>query len=428
MTLDNNKNIDQLKLIIWLYFFLLIFEGALRKWFLPSLATPLLLVRDPIAIWALFNAYRGGLFPKNNYYIIILSMVTCLSFATTLSFGHHNIATAVFGARIFLVHFPFMFLIGKIFSIEDVEKLGHYMLYLSIPMIFIIGLQFYSPQSAWINRGIGGDIEGSGFSGAQGFFRPAGVFSFTSGNVYFWGLLIPFLFSNWLSRSKVNFIILLAATIALIASIPLSMSRGLLGQVGIVLFFSLIAIRAKKTQLLRIIFIGTVSFVLINILSTFSFFEVGTGAFTERLTSANRTEGGVSGVFFDRFLGGFTKPIMNGFDGPFFGKGLGMGTNAGSKLLTGNISYLISEGEWGRLIGEMGFFLGLIVILIRCVFVINLGITSFKKTKQAEILPWLLFGSGALMIVGGLYGQPTSLGFSTLYGGLIVASLKKRKT
>lgn len=36
---------------IWIYIFLLIFEGALRKWFLPSLATPLLLVRDPIAIW-----------------------------------------------------------------------------------------------------------------------------------------------------------------------------------------------------------------------------------------------------------------------------------------------------------------------------------------------------------------------------------------
>ena len=39
-----------LKIGIWIYFYLLIFEGALRKWFLPSLATPLLVVRDPVAL------------------------------------------------------------------------------------------------------------------------------------------------------------------------------------------------------------------------------------------------------------------------------------------------------------------------------------------------------------------------------------------
>ncbi len=35
-----------LKKGIWLYFFLLLFEGALRKWVLPSLSAPLLIVRD----------------------------------------------------------------------------------------------------------------------------------------------------------------------------------------------------------------------------------------------------------------------------------------------------------------------------------------------------------------------------------------------
>ena len=41
---------NSLKIAIWLYLLLWIFEGALRKWILPSLATPLLVVRDPIAI------------------------------------------------------------------------------------------------------------------------------------------------------------------------------------------------------------------------------------------------------------------------------------------------------------------------------------------------------------------------------------------
>ena len=38
--------IENLKRLIWVYFILLVFEGALRKWFLPGLSTPLLIVRD----------------------------------------------------------------------------------------------------------------------------------------------------------------------------------------------------------------------------------------------------------------------------------------------------------------------------------------------------------------------------------------------
>ena len=49
-------NYKSLKIAIWLYFLLWIFEGALRRWILPSLATPLLVVRDPIAIFIILRA------------------------------------------------------------------------------------------------------------------------------------------------------------------------------------------------------------------------------------------------------------------------------------------------------------------------------------------------------------------------------------
>ena len=38
------------KNIIYIFLFLLLFEGAIRKWIFPSLATPLLIIRDPFAI------------------------------------------------------------------------------------------------------------------------------------------------------------------------------------------------------------------------------------------------------------------------------------------------------------------------------------------------------------------------------------------
>lgn len=48
------------RMAIWIYLFLLIFEGAIRKWVLPQLATPLLLVRDPIVIWLYCIAMQKG--------------------------------------------------------------------------------------------------------------------------------------------------------------------------------------------------------------------------------------------------------------------------------------------------------------------------------------------------------------------------------
>ena len=62
------ESYQSLKIAIWLYFLLWIFEGALRKWVLPSLATPLLMVRDPIAIYIILRAlYLNVKFYKSLY-------------------------------------------------------------------------------------------------------------------------------------------------------------------------------------------------------------------------------------------------------------------------------------------------------------------------------------------------------------------------
>ena len=61
--LSNDIEIYSLfKKAIWLYIVLLIFEGALRKWFLPSLATPLLVIRDPIVIWLVIEGWHRNWF------------------------------------------------------------------------------------------------------------------------------------------------------------------------------------------------------------------------------------------------------------------------------------------------------------------------------------------------------------------------------
>ncbi|KGO87441.1 membrane protein [Flavobacterium rivuli WB 3.3-2 = DSM 21788] len=418
------KDIALIKKAIWAYFLLLIFEGALRKWILPGLSGPLLIVRDPVALFIIVKAFQTALW-KPNFYTMVIWSITLLGFTTALMFGHGSIYVALYGMRITLLHFPLIFIIGKFFSRDDVVNVGNALLKINIFMTVLVAVQFYSPQSAWVNRGIGGDEAGSGFSGALDFYRVPGVFSFTNGLSLFYGIAAAYICYFWVEEnSKVSKKLLIASTIALLAAIPLSISRSVLFGVVLSLIFMLI-VSGKNTKLIKNLITGVIgAVVFFFVLSMFSFFQTATAAFENRFTVANDAEGGLEGVLIDRFLGGLYGAVMDE-NSSFIGMGIGLGTNAGAKIL-GRTGFLISEGEWGRLIGEMGFFMGMIIILIRISITANLVIKGWKSINHKNILPWMLLSNGILLIVQGQWAQPTALGFSILIAGLITASLTKK--
>ncbi|WP_111307957.1 hypothetical protein [Confluentibacter sediminis] len=418
--------LNLLKKGVWLYFFLLIFEGALRKWFLPFLSTPLLIVRDPLAIWLIYYSWKHNVL-KPNMYVLAMTFIVLLSFFATLSFGHGNLKVAIFGVRVLIIHFPAMFIIGKVFDKDDVIKMGKVLLLICIPMVILIGLQFYSPQSAWVNRGVGGDIEGAGFSGSMGYFRPPGTFSFTTGNVMFFSFVACFVFYFWLAKIKINRIVLIAATFGLLAAIPLSISRTLMFSIGVTLIFTLFSVASNPKFFLRMFVFVILGGMTLVLLSNLSFFQTATEAFTSRFEVASREEGGVSNSLIDRFFGGMIA-ALGANDLPFFGYGLGMGTNAGAAMLLTKgkeMTFLISEQEWLRVVGEMGFVLGILVLLIKVIFCADISMKSYKSLKSGNLLPWLLLSFGLLVLIQGQWAQPTVLGFATLSGGLILASAKK---
>jgi hypothetical protein len=420
------KQLEQIELIkkgIWLYFLLLLFEGALRKWFLPGLATPLLIIRDPLAITLIVLAWKIGKLPSN-LFIIMMAIIGVIGIYTAFFIGHGNLTVALYGARIMLFQFPLIFVIGEIFNREDVIKMGKVITWIVTPMTVLIALQFFSPQSAWVNRGVGGSLEGAGFSGAMGFLRPPATFSFTNGTTSFYSLAACFIFYFWLNPTGMNRLILISATACLIAAIPLSISRGLLFSITVSLIFAAMAVSRKSRHASRFILAGIIIFVALLAFNQTEFFKTATGAFMERFEIANGMEGGLEGVLLDRYLGGLIGALSEAADHPFFGYGLGMGTNVGSMLLTGETSYLISEGEWGRLIGELGPVMGLGIIFIRLALSFELMRVSYQRLVKGDLLPWLLVSFGLLNIPQGQWAQPTALGFCILIGGLIFSSMK----
>jgi hypothetical protein len=295
-------------------------------------------------------------------------------------------------------------------------------------MVMLIAAQFYSPQSAFVNRGVGGDAEGGGFAGAGGFFRPPGTFSFTTGNVYFFSFLVPWIFYFFMNIKNYNKWLIIASAFALIAAIPLSISRSLIFNFGITAMVTSIAAVRKTKYVGKIITFGAMALLALVILSQTSFFKTSTGALTERMETAGEAEGGAQSILLDRYLGGMLTPLSNAMDNPFFGYGVGMGTNVGAQLLRGNTNgYLIAEDEWGRVIGEMGPLLGLLVIGLRFSVVWKMGTESYQRVKKGDLLPWILISFCFMLVLQGQWAQPTSVGFSTVVGGIILASLKKEE-
>ena len=412
----------QLLIAIWIYFLLILFDGALRKWFLPSLSNPILVLRDPIALWILIYASKKG-FLKLNHYILLVVLIGFLAIYTAYFIGHGSLTVAIYGARIFLLHIPLIFVIQSVFDKTDIIKLARWTVLLCIPMIVLVVIQFYSPQTAWVNKSVGGEA-GGGFSGALDYFRPPGTFSFTNGNTMYFNFAACFIIYFWFHAKEISRLVLLLSTFALLVCIPFSISRTLFFQLVITVLFAISSIMYKPKYLGGLILSIAGVLGLFVVLSFTPYFTNATAAFSSRFESANTIEGGLNGVFMDRFLGNLLGGLTSSSSQPFFGAGVGMGTNVGAMLLAGGKMFLIDEEEWGRIVGELGPILGLTIIFLRVQLAASIFFKSFSAMKKGLLLPWLLSSTGILMIAQGGWAQPTSLGFCVITTGLILASLK----
>ncbi len=414
-----------LKRWIWAYFLLLIFEGALRKWMLPSLSNALLIVRDPVAIVLIAMAWHRRVFVPNGY-VAVVWLIGLVGLVSAVLVGHGNFVVAVYGLRIALLHFPLIFIIGSVFTRRDVLQLGRVVLLLCIPMTLLAAMQFYSPQSAWVNRGLAGSLEGAGFSGANDYMRPPGTFSFISGLAYFYGLVSSFVFYFLLNPGQVKRWLLIASAVSLMCAVPLSISRTVFFELLLSAVFAFAAASVKPKSFVRFAAVGLAFVAVFVLLGNFSFFRTATDTLSTRFESAQSSEGHLlEDTIGDRLLGGILRGVAAVERVPFFGYGIGMGTNAGSSLMTGGeATFLIAEDEWGRVIGEQGILFGLGFMLMRLWLAITLLLRGLRRISRGDNLGWLIGSFAAVLLVVGQWSQPTALGFSVLAAGLMVAALK----
>ena len=409
-----------LRRLLWLYFVLLIFEGALRKWLVPSLSSPLLLIRDPVVIALYWVAMRDGLFPMNGF-VKSLMMLACLFFiaglVATITAEKGNLLVPIYGLRANFLHLPLIFLIPVIVDRAELDKFGKWMLIIAIPMAVIMVLQFKAGPNDWLNAAAG---EGHQIDSADGKIRPAGTFSFVTGVVSFLSMTTSYLLYGLVEEGKYSIFLLASSGMALATSLAVSGSRSAVYTCAIVGGMLAICMLTNSRLLMRAYRPVALIVIVLAVASSTEFFSEGLTTTTHRFSAANANESIVL-----RMVNTVLAPFEIIADVPLIGYGLGVGTNAGSFMVSGKISFLLAEGEWSRVVLESGPILGLIYLGLRMTLACILGWRSLLAAKAGDSGPLLLYGACMVPLINGQFGQTTILGFTVFTAGLCLAGTEQ---
>jgi hypothetical protein len=412
------KQTEGIRRLIWLYLILWMIEGGLRRWILPGLATPLLLVRDPVVIAIYFLAITKNVFPFNGF-ITFGALLAVLSFINAMLLGHGNALVALYGMRCDFLHVPLIFIMARVLRQKHLVALARVAVCVAIPYTFLLVGQFYEPQDSWINRGVGDGSEGAGFDGALGRFRPPGTFTFITGPAE----LYPIFTACWCMLILLNRIpgwLTLASGAAILIAIPLSISRLFFVNVAIVAVAGVVALVAGRRFSGGMLFRVLLVVVLLPILaSQIPAFKDGMEAFTARWETSTTDQGGIQGSIVDRMMG----DLFGKFDGAQFSSlGTGFSTNVGQKLLTGDVGFGASEGEWGRLLYDNGLILGTMFIAYRTALVSYIVFMALKAWRRRAPQSLVFASAGFLLLLNGQWGQASTLGAAMIVGGLSLAA------
>jgi hypothetical protein len=419
------RRISRLKKLFWLYFLLLIFEGALRKWVAPQLSGPLLVVRDPVAIWIIWEAYRTHKWPARWTAVISLLTTALVSlFVIQIITGGNPLLVGLFGLRSYLLPFPLLFIMGENLDEEDLRKLATFTLWLLLPMTVLEVAQYLSPSASFLNRGAyegGGQI---GFVGSH--VRAAGTFSFNVGAVELGVLAAAFIFYGMVKEGLVKTWLLWASAFALILSIPMTGSRGMVyqlaGMIGCIGLGAVLGVSQFGKALRVILPMVIISFLV----SQVSVFSDALSGLTQRFTTGEKyAEEGATGTLVFRMITPIVDEVENtDFASNWMGIGLGRSAIAVQAFLTGETTSVAGEGDFPREMAEMGPVFGLAYGLFKILLAAAIFSKALARAREHEPLALLLVPMSLSSLVFSSPEQTTVQGFMVVGLALTIAAAK----
>jgi hypothetical protein len=404
--------------LIWVYLVLLLVEGALRKWALPSLSDPLLLVRDPVAIAIGVIGFRSRNLVFDSYLrslsMLLTGFVALGGLQLINGVGGSPLVIA-YGLRTYLLHLPVAFVMARVLNAGDVRRILLLFLGGALPMALLMVVQFESAPGAWINLGVAGH-RGQIFA-AAGHIRPAGTFSFINGPIGFFSVALAALIASYVDMRGIAWPVRLAGWTGVALGVAVSGSRSLVAAaVGVALAGLAGWARARSAILSRgLVGAGLTAVLVVNLLGSIDTVQEGTEVIQGRFDQF--ASGGLSSrLAYDYY--GVQWAVQ---DAPPLGVGLGAGTNAAAAF-QGTTGFRWGEGEWPRVIFEAGPILGLLYLIWRVWITFAVGRAALRASAVGALQPLLLWGACAPGVLMGQWGQTSIQGFSVFTLGLSLAA------
>lgn len=406
-------------------YWLLIFEGALRKWVLPQASEVIFFIRDPFVLLIYYLAFKHRLWPQRSTMLWLglglAGLFVPLLFIQLMAYDFSPLISA-YGWRNYFFYLPLAFIIGYNFRGEDLARLMRQTLIIAIPLAMLTFYQFLSPPDAFINKTYTKDA--LIFTVAGDIVRTYGTFTFTLGQVLFVASTIAMLVGAWIIPKQsrpLGLWLLLLATAGVITSFAVNGSRSIFFYTAFIFASAILSglIMYRPQVRLRALVLPIVvgiagAIIFINVFST------SWHAIEQRSATAEAMEG--SPIV--RALKGFDISEYLGDDTPLIGYGVGYGTGGGAKLATGQIKLILAENDWHRIMLESGLVFGLLYIAYRVLFTLWLFVEAMNATRRANNpLPLLLFGFiGIVILDGQMTMQGTVNGYAWLFAGFVMAA------
>jgi hypothetical protein len=424
-----SNSYDFIRILIWVYFILLIFEGAFRKWILPGQSDLLLFIRDPLVVLIYYLAYAQDVFPLDNKYLSRLYGWTILATVFSLVINQTHPAVIAYGIHTNLLHFPLIFVIGRVLRWKDVIWFGYAILFLSLPMTFFCQEQFKGDKTDFWNLAAGG--MGSQLETSGGKVRASGTFSFVSGIVFFYCFAVAFIIYGFLRLKTFKLPILVFSFGLTLTAMAIAGSRAVIAEsLQVVACFAFLAYFRPKEFGKITFFVFGLSAVTIFLWTQVEVFLQGVEHLRQRFDEAANVEGNPVEAYFNRYWEMISAPYYYNQFTPLFGnQGLGSATRGAhgiARLFGIQLGGGGAEISWSRPILENGIIIGTLFIAWRIWIAWDLLIMCMKAIHRGNYLAIFLFGAAGPILLFGLLGQPTNLGFAAFGGGLCLAAARAK--
>lgn len=350
---------------------LAVFEGAIRKWAFPEAQQWVYLVKDVLLLGAYARFFAGPIVRKErlldphpaNGPLILLAILATLQLANP---ALPNLWIGLFGVKAYLVYAPLLYLVpAALREAGEVRRfLNGFVLLAIIPLILGI-FQFWMPADSILNRYAWQDEVAPGVAtfGMAGKVRITGTFSYISGHtVYLTFIALAALVLVAVERRARTRLALAGVLVLTAANLFMTGSRGpfvalAIGVPVVSALSGLVQVRLSLRRIVRVAMVAAVTMVLAT-----NLFPEAVGALRERVEEGTDIP--------DRLVGIVREPLWALEEAGLEGFGIGATHQAATYLMQGEEKTAPpAEGEWDRIILEIGPAGLLLVILVRVLLI-----------------------------------------------------------